>query len=65
MITIDKVSHSIIYIRDKINEFNPDESAPIQKILKDLLLESFNFYVEKSTYMSAALLYKIDELKTN
>jgi hypothetical protein len=46
----------------KINKFNPDESVPIQKILKDLLLESFNFYVDKYKlldnviYMSAALL---------
>ncbi len=46
-ITIDKVLHSILYIRDKISEFNPDESVPVQKILKDLLVESFNFYVEK------------------
>jgi hypothetical protein len=30
-ITIDKVLHSILYIRDKINKFNPDESVPIQK----------------------------------
>jgi hypothetical protein len=61
-ITIDKVLHSILYIRDKINKFNPDESVPIQKILKDLLLESFNFYdakyklLDNVIYMSAALL---------
>ncbi len=35
-ITIDKVSHSTLYIRDKINNFNRDESVPIQKILKNL-----------------------------
>jgi hypothetical protein len=46
-ITIDKVSHSILYIREKINNFNPDESVSIQKIVKNLLLQSFNFYVEK------------------
>jgi hypothetical protein len=46
-ITIDKVSHLILYIRDKINNFNPDESGSIQKILKNLRLRSFNFYVEK------------------
>ena len=61
-ITIDKVLHSILYIRDKINKFNPDESVPIQKILKNLLLESINFYVDKYKlldnviYMSAVLL---------
>jgi len=36
-ITIDKVLNSILYIRDKINKFNPDESVPILKILKDFL----------------------------
>jgi hypothetical protein len=47
-ISIDKVgSHSILYIRDKINNFNRDESVSIQKILKNLRLQSFNFYVEK------------------
>jgi hypothetical protein len=41
-ITIDKVSHSILYIRDKINNFNPDESVSFQKFLKNLRLQSFN-----------------------
>ena len=53
--TIDKVSiHSILYIRDKINNFNRDESVSIQKILKNLL-QSFIFYVEKWVLLCIAL----------
>jgi len=36
-----------VTVRDKINNFNPDESVSIRKILKNLLPQSFNFYVEK------------------
>jgi len=30
-ITIDKVSHLILYLREKINNFNPDESDQSKK----------------------------------
>ncbi len=62
-ITIDKVSHSILYIRDKINNFNPDESVWIRKILKNLLLQSFNFYAEKWVLLCIALSLNISILQ--
>jgi len=30
-ITIDKVSHLILYLREKINNFNPDDSDQSKK----------------------------------
>ena len=59
--TIDLVLNSVLYIRNKIKKLN-FENQPIGVCLKELLVLSFDFYMDKyrvlenRIYMSAALL---------
>ncbi len=42
-ITIDKVSHLILYLREKINNFNPDESDQSKKSIPLTLVNVRDF----------------------
>ena len=52
---IDLVIHSILYIRYKISEFTHENEQHINQI-KSLMLNSFNFYVEKFELLSNRLI---------